>query len=122
MTEKTAYADIHTLGWSKEVPAAILIDLKGPEGGKKGFGRITPAEARRAAQELTDAADMVDPPVSLASEHLVYFRGYVIEPYDADDKICTWHRASYYRVAGINCRPTCMNDARQEVINDIASR
>lgn len=127
MSERASYADINTIGWSEELPAAILVDMRGPNGGKIGFGRITPDEARRAAQELIDAADMVDPPVSLASEHMIYFRGYQIEPYNAEHNLCVWHRASRFSVrplyrAALNCSPTCMNDARQEVINDIASR
>lgn len=121
MTERTWHATITTEGWAKELPAEILIDLKGPEGGKKGFGRITPAEARRAAQELFDAADMVDPPTQLP-EYSIYFRGYEIMPRNSDGEAVNWHRASFFVIRppqGGELTAATLGQARQAVDRDI---
>jgi hypothetical protein len=132
MTQKTWHATLTTLGWAEEVPAEILVDMRGPNGGKIGFGRASPAEVRRFAQELLDAANMVDPPIKLP-EHNIYFRGYEIEPLiDPEENggwtPCDWHKAACFRIYPpqpdrpvLDCAPETLNDARQEVLNDLAS-
>jgi hypothetical protein len=127
MTRRSWYADIHLKGWSEDLPAEVLVELKGPNGGKKGFGRVTPAEARRAARELIDAADMVDPPVSLRSEHSIYFRGYELLPVEGSDRTpCIWHKADGFLLfpprmpeRDIGVFPRTFQAAREAVIEDI---
>jgi hypothetical protein len=116
---KSWFADIHTIGWHKEVPTVILVEMRGPNGGKIGFGQITPDEARRAAQELLDAAEIVE---SLDGPN-IQFRGYKIEPQKAGQR-CQWHQADRFVIhppngPALDRSPRTFNEAQDAVLEDI---
>jgi hypothetical protein len=126
MPERTWHTTGHcTLGYANHDKPEVSISLRGPRSGDLGGGCMTPTEARELAQELNDAANFIDPPMQLPEHHL-YFRGYEIQPLNADGITCRWINASSFRIhpphpdrPALDDTPQNLNAARDAVIEDI---